>query len=271
MIENHYTRGNLFEKIIFLLQRSGINTDKITRKDIAAVDEFHLLGAQITRELADEAQLRPGARILDIGCGIGGPCRLFAAEYGCKATGIDITAEYIDTATRLSQLTGLQEGTGFVQANATNLPFADNSFDFAWTQHAQMNIADKEKFYGEIARVLAPGGHFIYYDIFSTGDASIYFPVPWAEDASISFLISTKALSQLLTHAGLQQTSTTDQTERSIAALEKMLNQVNKEGLPLLGSHLMMGENAVGKLENVLRNLSEKKIVVVSGMVIKGI
>ena len=51
-----------------------------------------------------------------------------------------------------------------------------------------MNIAEKEKFYGEIARVLKPGGRFLFHDVFcGTGDAPFY-PLPWAEDASLSSL-----------------------------------------------------------------------------------
>jgi hypothetical protein len=70
----------------------------------------------------------------------------------------------------------------------------------------------------------------------------------------------------LLTDAGLRQISSTDQTEKSIASFEKMLQRVHKEGLPALGTHLMMGDSAIQKLSNVLRNLSEKKIVVESGI-----
>ena len=266
MIEKNYTQSNTYEQIILLLQQSGVNTDSLTRKDIAAVDEFHIGGQDMTRELAEQLGLKPGMRILDVGCGLGGPCRLFAEAYGCMATGIDITAEYIDIATRLSQLTGLQQGTNFVQGSATDLPFADNSFDIVWTQHAQMNIAAKKKLYGEIARVLVPSGRFVYYDVFGTGDRSVYFPVPWANDASISHLITTKELKALLSNAGLRQISTTDHTEKNIASFQKMLARVNKEGLPALGTHLLMGENAAEKQQNVLRNLIEKKIVVESGM-----
>jgi ubiquinone/menaquinone biosynthesis C-methylase UbiE len=266
LVEQHYTQGNIYETIILQLQQAGIDTANITRKDIAAVDEFHIRGQEMTRELANQAALKKGMRILDVGCGLGGPCRLFAEEYGCMATGIDITAEYIDTANKLSKLTGLDQGTHFVHGSATDLPFPNNSFDIAWTQHVQMNIADKKKFYAEINRVLVPGGRFVYYDVFGTGDQSIYFPVPWADGPSISHLITTHELKEILAGIALSQIDTTDQTAKSIAFFEKMLQHINREGLPTLGTHLMMGDSALEKLKNVLRNLSEKKIVVESGI-----
>ena len=270
-VEEHYTQGNIYNSIVSILERSGIDTGNLTRKDIAVVDEFHIRGQEITRELAQQAALLPEMKVLDVGCGLGGACRLFAGEFGCNATGIDITAEYIDTATRLSKLTGMQQGTRFVQASALDLPFPHNSFDIVWTQHVQMNIGDKKQFYSQIARVLRPAGRFVYYDIFIAGKGPLHYPLPWASDASISHLVSTSELKNILQELGLIPLSTSDETAKSIASLQNMFGRAEKEGLPELGTHLMMGDNAMEKLENLLRNLLEKKIVVESGILEKGL
>ena len=162
-VEQQYHRKAIFETILDALRQQGIKN--ITRKDISAVDEFHVRGAAVSAELAKEAGFTGNSRVLDAGCGIGGPCRMLADEYGCKVTGIDITAEFIRTAGLLSELVGLGNRTDFIQADALQLPFADKSFDFVWTQHVQMNIENKNKFYSEIKRVLTEKGTFIYYDI----------------------------------------------------------------------------------------------------------
>ena len=70
---------------------------------IAAVDEFHVRGAEVTRELASQIKL-DNLRVLDVGCGLGGPSRMLADEFGCRVTGIDLNDEYIRTATGLSEL-----------------------------------------------------------------------------------------------------------------------------------------------------------------------
>ena len=80
-IEDYYTQGNIYETIIALLTSAGIDISNVTRKDIAGIDEFHIRGQEVTRELCDAAKLQQGMRVLDVGCGIGGPCRLFADEY----------------------------------------------------------------------------------------------------------------------------------------------------------------------------------------------
>ena len=75
LIEAHYAHDHLYETIVQALASTGITANKISRKDIAAVDEFHVRGQEVSHELAAAAGLQPGMRILDAGCGLGGACR----------------------------------------------------------------------------------------------------------------------------------------------------------------------------------------------------
>src|ERR1044072_7840615 len=172
-ISSHYAYNDLYEAILNALSNAGIPANKVTRKDITAIDEFHVRGQQVSLELAAAAGLQPGMHILDAGCGLGGTCRLLADEFDCDVTGIDITEDYIRTAIKLSDLTGLQHKNHFVHGNVLSLPFENNSFDAVLTQHVQMNIADKKTFYAEIARVLKTGGRFVYYDILTNGTMQV--------------------------------------------------------------------------------------------------
>jgi ubiquinone/menaquinone biosynthesis C-methylase UbiE len=261
-IAAHYAHDNLYETI---LQAIGKHQSQITRADLAPVDEFHVRGQEVSRELANAAGLQQGMRILDDGCGLGGACRMLAAEFGCTVTGIDITGDYIRTAEKLSALTSLQHSTRFVQGSVLALPFADNSFDAVWTQHVQMNIADKRTFYAEINRVLTTGRRFIYYDILGK-EEPIQYPVPWAADDSLSFLITPQQLHTLLTQTGLQRIQVTDETEKGISFFNKLFNRISQKGLPALGLHLLMGDTAQQKLNNLRSNLIEERIVLESGI-----
>jgi cyclopropane fatty-acyl-phospholipid synthase-like methyltransferase len=104
-INEHYSQENLEESIRTALARTGESVT--SHGDTAGFDEFHIRGREATRELADRAGLKAGMTVLDLGCGIGGPARTLAAEYGCTVTGIDLVAEYIKAAEMLTAQVGL--------------------------------------------------------------------------------------------------------------------------------------------------------------------
>ena len=265
-VERHYSSEKMYENIIQKLNELGIETDKITRHDISAADEFHVRGAEASQELAKDAGFNKGEKVLDVGCGIGGPARMIAGVYGCKVTGVDLTEEFIRTAKLLSGLVGLNKLTEFIQADATEMPFDDESFDVVWTEHAQMNIENKEKLYSEIHRVLKKDGRFIYYDIFSSGKGPLYFPVPWAENDSLSHLITPPDYDKLLSNIGFKEIQVKELTGMSIEFFKTTFEKISKEGPPKFGINFLMRESAAEKLKNVLRNLLDKNILVQSGI-----
>lgn len=264
-IKNHYNKAQLFEEIIERLMMQGINPNKISRSDLSGVDEFHVRGAEVSREIAREINLSK-ARVLDVGCGIGGPARMLADEFNCNVTGIDMSHEFILAARQLSELVGLRDKTQFLQGDALELPFEEGSFDVVWTQHVQMNISDKARFYSEIARVLSENGMFIYYDIFRKNSADVDYPVPWANDPSISFLGSILNMETILKNLGFTKVQTSNQTDRAIEFFSGMFERNNKSGPKKPGLDILMGDSTPEKFGNVLKGLKENKIVIQSGV-----
>lgn len=201
-VKTHYTRSGLSEAILTALRDAGIESDNVRPADLASLDEFHIRGRQATIELAQLLGLSKHDKVLDIGSGLGGASRTLAAEFGCCVTGLDLTEEYCRVATMLSELTKLSDRTEYRHGNALDMPFSNDTFDVAWTQHASMNIADKDKFYAEVYRVVKPNGRFAMYDIVGGPGGELNFPVPWARDASSSFLIQPDELRAKLEASG---------------------------------------------------------------------
>jgi ubiquinone/menaquinone biosynthesis C-methylase UbiE len=264
-IENHYLKEGLYEEIISRLREQDINIDEVKRSDIAGVDEFHIRGAAVSKELANIVNLS-GTTVLDVGCGLGGPCRMLADEYNCQATGIDLSHEYIRTANELSKLVKLDDKTTFVQGDAASLPFKDGAFDVVWTQHVQMNIPDKRKFYSEIARVLKSGGQFLYYDILKKGDGEINYPTPWASTSDLSFLSKEKEMDSYLTGLNLSKEQSKDQTDAGIESFDAVVAKLKEFGPPKMGLNVLMGESTKPKIINVLAHLKNGDLELRSGV-----
>jgi len=264
-IEKHYFKKGLLENIIDRLKDMGVNLSSVSRSDIKYVDEFHVRGAAVSKELADSVDLT-GLSVLDVGSGLGGPSRLLADEYGCQATGIDLSAEYVRTAQGLSKMVNLNDKTTYVQGDATDLPFGNQTFGAVWTQHVQMNIPDKQKFYSEIDRVLRVNGFFIYYDIFKKENIEVGYPMPWASESKHSFLFKVKEMENILHGLGMTKLQSTDQTQAGIKFFDDFIDSITKNGPPTLGLNVIMGASTKPKLVNLLAHLKNGALELRSGI-----
>lgn len=254
----HYETPALKAAITGAIQAAGLDPAHVSPDDLAPLEEFHTLGRQATIELAELAGVTRASSILDVGAGLGGPARLLASRYGAHVTALDLTAAYCDAARMLGELTGLSELVEVHRGDALELPFAAASFDLVWTQHASMNIADKPRLYGEISRVLRPGGRFAMFDIVAGEVSPIHFPVPWAPDPSISFLESIGRIRSMLLAAGFTIRVWEDLTARVLAWFEG--RAASARGAPTtIGLHLL-APDMPEKLANQARNVREHRV-----------
>lgn len=260
-VQAHYTRSDLGNAILAALEKSGKDLDRLTPEDLAPVDEFHIRGRAATLELARAASLDSTKRVLDVGSGVGGTSRCLAREFGCRVTGIDLTEEYCRTAAMLSARIGLAHLVDYRQGDATNLPFADASFDVVWTEHAAMNIPDKLRLYREMHRVLKPGGTLAIHDILAGPSEAVLFPVPWARTPESSFLVTPDELRKHLDEAGFTVTDWSDTTDEARDWFVSVAEKIRKEGLPPLGFHVLLGPDFQVMAQNQRRNLEEGRIV----------
>lgn len=266
-VEEHYARPNLEEVILTALAGAGIDLDHLRAEDLAPIDEFHIGGRRATLEFARQLELDETLRVLDVGCGLGGPARCLAMEFGCQVTGIDQSGEYCRAASMLAGRLGLDGRVAYRQGDALDLPFADETFDLLWTQHATMNIADKHRLHAEMWRVLKPGGRLAVYDVLLGEGGAVHFPVPWARDPAISHLLTPQQLRAGLEGAGFEVLSWRDVTEKGRSWFRRMGERISRDGLPSLGIHLLLGEDFRTMAQNQVRNLEEDRIALIEAIV----
>src|SRR5215813_13440279 len=149
-VETHYTSQDLGEAIVAALKAAGKDLDRLTPDDLAPVDEFHGGQRPATVRLAELVGFTGTERVLDVGSGLGGPSRYLTWRYGCRVSGVDLTAEFVRVAEMLTQIIGLTDRVDYRQGNALDLPFDDMSFDVVWSQNAARNIADRDRLYREM-------------------------------------------------------------------------------------------------------------------------
>ncbi len=269
-LNTHYGRRGLSDRIIAALRDTGIDLQSITTDDLSPVAEFHIGGQAATLELAQNAGMGPGMRVLDIGSGLGGPARTLSQHYGCDVTGLDLTEEFCRVATMLTELCGMQERVSFLHGNALDMPFENTSFDLVWTQQAGMNIENKPRLYQEINRVLAVGGRLVFQEVLRGPETPLRLPVPWAREADLSFLEPPDAIRDLLAKSGFREMIWHDVTPQYIDEYRKIAAQTaDPEGPPPLGIHLILGPDAGAMRKNVVRNLEEQRIIVIQGVLKK--
>ena len=265
-VEDHYTRRSLGDTILSALREAGKDLEHLTPDDLAPVDEFHSGQRNATVRLAQLAGVGGAQHVLDVGCGIGGPSRFLAKQFGCRVTGLDLTAEFVEVASMLARRTGLAGKVNYRQGDALDLPFADASFDLVWSQNAAMNIADRDRLYAEMRRVLKPAGRLAIQDVAAGPGGEPYYPTPWAKDKSISFLFPPQVTREKLERAGFRVLAWHDPTRESLEQALARAKALEGGSLPPLGLHILIGPNFPTVSKNMVRNLEEARITLINAV-----
>jgi len=156
----------------------------------------------------------PGARVLDVACGSGGPTLRLAARSGAEVTGVDIHADAIATARRAAAALGLAESARFeiVDARAA-LPFPDASFDAVMCIDAINHLENRPRTLAEWARVLKPGGRLLFTDPIVVTGALTNEEIAIRSSIGFFLFVAPDTNDRMLADADLELTYKEDLTE----------------------------------------------------------
>jgi SAM-dependent methyltransferase len=159
-------------------------------------------------------ELGPAARLLDVGCGSGGPALHLAQLTGCEVVGVDLYEEAVADGNRAAREAGLDIQAGFQQADAGRpLPFKDDSFDAVLCVDSINHLPGREGVLCDWARLLGPGGRLLFTDpvvvtgILSSDEIAIRTSIGYF------LFVPPGENERLLTEAGLSVLGVEDTTE----------------------------------------------------------
>ena len=107
------------------------------------------------------------------------------------------------------------------------------------------------------------------YEVCGHEEKPIYFPVPWAQDSSMSFLIPKESFCEMITTTGFKIEVWNDKTELAQNAFARMKEPKGESILPELGLHLLIGNDIKTKAYNMRRNLDDARISLIEILAIK--
>jgi SAM-dependent methyltransferase len=261
-VREHYSAPGLTDRIRSTLATIAPEELILSIAQLAPLDQFHIRGVQATTELAGAAKIESWTRVLDLGCGVGGPARQLSATLDCKVVGIDLSPSFIDAATYLTARCGLSGHVTFQVGDALNLPFENAAFDAVFLQHVAMNIEDRADLYAEVRRVLTPDGRFATYDLVR-GGGDVAYPVPWARDALSSFLLTEHETRTALEQAGFRPILWRNDTEIALDWFKATMAGPQPNELNL---GVLMGPGFREVAGNLARNLRENRLGVLSAV-----
>lgn len=172
-------------------------------------------------------------KVLDIGAGYGGAARYLAETFGCSVTALNLSEKENERNRSLNAERGLADKITVIDGSFESIPAEDASFDVVWSQDAILHSGHREQVIQEVARVLKPGGRFIFTDPMQSDGCPEGVLQPILERIHLSSLGSPAFYRDTASRVGLHEKSFEEQTQQLINHYSRVLQETEKLGVDL--------------------------------------
>lgn len=190
----------------------------------AIVDASH----RTVRHMASMLNLSAEQTVLDIGAGYGGAARYLAGTYGCSVTALNLSEKENERNCEINAERGLADKINVVDGSFEAIPADDNSFDVVWSQDAILHSGKREQVIKEVARVLKPGGRFIFTDPMQADNCPEGVLQPILDRIHLTSLGSPAFYRQAASKYGLQEKVFEENTQQLVNHYSRVLQETAK-------------------------------------------
>ena len=167
-------------------------------------------------------------KVLDIGAGYGGAARYLAETFACSVTALNLSEKENERNRQLNAERGLTDKISVVDGSFESIPAEDASFDVVWSQDAILHSGQREQVIQEVARVLKPGGRFIFTDPMQSDDCPEGVLQPILERIHLSSLGSPAFYRDMAARVGLHEQSFDEQTQQLVNHYTRVLQETER-------------------------------------------
>jgi sarcosine/dimethylglycine N-methyltransferase len=184
--------------------------------------------------------LGPESRVLDLGSGYAGPARYLAKTYGSRVVALNLSEVENERGRALNEERGLDHLVEVVDGSYEDIPYPEESFDVVWSQDAILHSGERERVLEETARVLKPGGDFVFTDPMQADDCPEAVLEPILDRIHLDSLGSPDFYRQAAERVGLREVGFEDHSEQIPTHYHRVLRETEAREEEL--SRLVSGE-----------------------------
>lgn len=186
-------------------------------------------GEDSTAELAGQLHLRPGMKVLDIGCGQGGSAFYMARKYGVDVHGVDLATHMIELAQeyRDEMEAQVKHRVQFYVEDCTSMDYPTNFYDVIYSRDTILHIEDKEELFRKLLQTLKPGGRLLITDYCKGEQAHGREFLTYVAERGYH-LHTVREYGGLLERAGFTQVEAEDKSSLMVDILKRELEQFTR-------------------------------------------